>query len=72
MDTEEHVCQSCGDPLDPDSEKGEFCSFCITYPNREEVVKKVSEKIHCETGRPAEECAEQAEKQIGSLSRWQA
>ena len=43
MDTEEHVCQSCGDPLDPDSEKGEFCSFCITYPNREEVVKKVSE-----------------------------
>jgi hypothetical protein len=70
MDVEEHVCQSCGEPLDPDSEMGEFCTFCTVHPDRGEVLKKVAEKIECDTGKSMDECMELAEKQISPLSRW--
>lgn len=72
MNDESHVCQSCGEQLDPDSEEGQFCGFCMVSPPRDEVVKKVAEKIECETGKSMDECMELAEKQISPLSRWQA
>lgn len=72
MDVEQHVCQSCGEPLDPGSEQGQFCGFCMVHPDRDDVLKKVAEKIECDTGQSKEECMELAEKQISPLGRWQA
>lgn len=75
-DTEEHVCQSCGQPLTGEdyaggSEKGDYCSFCIVHSSKEEVVAKLADSIQQETGKSREECLQLAEKQIVDLKRWQ-
>lgn len=75
-DVEEHVCQSCGTPVNPDdyaggSEKGDYCSFCIVHPEKSDVRAKVAEDIMEETGKQREEAEKAAEEKMSRLKRWQ-
>jgi hypothetical protein len=75
-DMEEHVCQSCGTPVNPEdfaggSEKGDFCSFCMVHPGRDEVKAKIADRIQEETGKSRAESEQAAGETMKDLPRWQ-
>jgi len=79
VDMEEHVCQSCGTPVNEDdmvegSEKGDFCHFCMVHDefvaDREQVQGKIADQIQEMTGKSREDALADAEYQMSTLKRW--
>ena len=80
VEMEQHVCQSCGMPMNPEdyaegSEKGDYCSFCIVHGDftagRDEVKAKVADKIQEMSCKSRPESEEAAEETMKGLKRWQ-
>jgi Putative zinc ribbon domain len=72
---EEHVCQSCGTPVNPEdfaegSEKGDFCSFCLVHPTRDDVQARIADRIQQETGKSRKEAEQAADETMKKLPRW--
>ncbi len=81
VDLEEHVCQSCGVPIDPEdfaggSEQGDFCSFCMVHnefvADRDQVKARMAERIAETTGKSREQAEAAAEEEMKQLKRWSA
>ncbi len=79
VDVEEHVCQSCGVPMNPEdyaegSEKGDFCSFCMVHSefvaDRDAVKARIAERIQEMTGKSRDEAEAEAEDTMNGLNRW--
>lgn len=80
IEMDEHVCQSCGLPVDPEdyvegSEQGDFCHFCMVHgefvADRAEVKEKIAERLQESGDITRDEALAQAEETMSSLKRWQ-
>lgn len=79
MEPDEHVCQSCGVPVNPEdfaegSEKGDFCSFCMVHnefvADRDQVKARMAARIAETTGKNREQAEAEAERVMKGLKRW--
>jgi len=80
INAEEHVCQSCGMPLNDEdlpegSEQGDFCHYCMSHGefslSKEEVRKKLAGEIAKSENVSMDQGFDMADERMNVLQRWQ-